>query len=63
MKTFEEYLREYHEKQADGVLDDDTPEAFEEWLSELEGDDWIYLGTRYGSYCAKEIRNIFTKEE
>lgn len=38
--SFREYLEEQHAKTYTGS-DDDMPDAFEKWLSELELEDWI----------------------
>jgi len=35
MKTFEDYLKEIHAQDYHGT-DDDMPDAFEEWASELD---------------------------
>lgn len=45
-KNFEDYLQHKHGMDYIG-LDDDMPEAYEEWLQELDFDDWISLGNSY----------------
>lgn len=42
MKTFEQYLRDIHAKSYIGT-DDDMPDAFEAWVSELEASDVMQL--------------------
>lgn len=46
--TFEDYLSQVF-VMGDGshCLDDDFPEAFDEWLCDLEPDDWIKYGNQY----------------
>jgi len=46
MKTFEEYLSEQFGKQYTG-LDDDSPEAEQDWLAELEPRDFIDYGQNW----------------
>ena len=44
MKTFEEYLQDRHAGQYQG-LDDEMPDNFNEWLCDLDPDEWIeYAG-------------------
>jgi len=43
MKTFEEYLSEQFWKQYTG-LDDEAPEAEQDWIAELEPSDWLDYG-------------------
>lgn len=45
--TFEEYLQQKHAEQYQG-LDDEMPDNFNEWLQELDPDDWF----RYGEFFA-----------
>ena len=45
--SFEDFLREQHDKQYHGT-NDDAPDDYERWLTELEGEDWIVLGDKYG---------------
>ena len=47
-KNFEEYLQDAHAEQADGVLDDDMPDDYENWLVDLSSEDWISLGEDFG---------------
>ena len=52
MKTFEQYLRELHAKDYTGT-DDDMPDAFEDWLGELDVADAIRLAENYGKELQK----------
>lgn len=56
MKTFEEYLEEEFAQEYKG-LDDDMPEAFNEWLSSLEPVEVIDYAELWGS----ELLNNVTK--
>lgn len=44
---FEDFLKEWHMKDYHGT-DDDAPDAFEHWLSELEIGDLLLLADLYG---------------
>jgi len=48
MKSFEEYLQEIHSNQADGVLDDNMPDDFDNWLSELDTAEVMEYAESYG---------------
>lgn len=47
-KDFEDYLSQVF-VMGDGshCLDDDFPEAFDEWLCDLQPDDWLSYGNKY----------------
>ncbi len=47
--TFEDYLQDVHATQAQ-CLDDEMPDDFNNWLQELDCDEWI----RYGELYAKD---------
>ena len=48
-KDFEDYLSQVF-AEGDGYtcLDDDFPDAFDDWLCKLEPDDYIRFGNKYG---------------
>lgn len=51
-KDFEDFLmNEFASGDGSHVLDDDLPEAFDDWLQGLEPDDFIKYGNKY----AKEV--------
>lgn len=54
MKTFEEYLQEQFWKQYNG-LDDESPDAEQDWIAELEPSDWI-------DYAGQWVREEYQKE-
>lgn len=43
---FEEYLKDQFMETYMGT-DDDAPDKFEHWLSQLETDDWLRLGSDF----------------
>jgi len=56
MKVFTEFLKEEHANYYNGT-DDNMPEAFEKWLSELSTDEWIDYGNRFALYHIIQIQN------
>lgn len=55
MYKFEDYLKEVHAKQYHG-LDDDMPDDYENWLSELGLEDVIEYANDYGKVCIKKLK-------
>ncbi len=47
-QTFENYLKEYFTELNPQVLDDDLPDAFDNWLGGRDVDDIIKYGELYG---------------
>ena len=47
--TAEEYLQEKHAQQYQG-LDDEMPDDYNEWLLDLDIDDWINYMEKYAVY-------------
>ena len=47
-KTFENYLEEFCFKINPSVLDDDMPDFFDNWLGELEGEDYCKYAELFG---------------
>jgi hypothetical protein len=46
-QNFEEFLQDYHYINNPQLLDDDLPDAFDDWLVELQADDWIKLAEKW----------------
>lgn len=46
-KDFEDYLQTKHAEQAHGVLDDDMPDDYERWLSDLSAEEFIEYAEKY----------------
>jgi len=44
--TFEDFLQDKHSDQYIG-LDDDMPDDFNDWITDLEIDEWLELGDEY----------------
>ena len=51
--TFERYLQDIHALNYHG-LDDDMPDAFDNWISELDGEDFINYADKYGELKFKD---------
>lgn len=67
VETFEAFLIDKHAKDYHGT-DDDMPDDYEHWVSNLDGQEIIDLAEEWGNdtrdyYIAslEEIRNILTK--
>lgn len=50
VKTFEDFLIDKFAEEYTG-LDDEMPDAFDNWLQELNCDDWLQYGEEYGQRC------------
>lgn len=46
-QTFEDFLQDIHGKNYNG-LDDDVPDSFDNWLSQLDGEEYIQFAESYG---------------
>ena len=51
---FTQWLMYYHTETHPELLDDDLPDAFDNWLSELDGDDYINLAQEWGDERVKD---------
>ena len=64
-KDFEDFLMDYHCRNNPELLDDMLPEAFDDWVSNLDSDDFIKLGDKYFNTRQKidvgEIEAIYNK--
>ena len=47
-QTFNEFLEEWHIELYPELLDDDLPDAYDNWLADLSADDFIKYGDFYG---------------
>lgn len=45
-RTFEAYLEEVHMEDYTGIKDD-APDAFDEWMQNLDVDEWIELADKF----------------
>lgn len=51
-KDFQDYmLTVFAEGDGSTVLDDEFPNRFDDWVQELEADDWLRFGNIYGNIC------------
>ena len=55
--NFENWLMEYHCEHNSEILDDQLPDAFNEWITDLDPDTWIELGQKYAVKITKEEQN------
>lgn len=53
-KDFEDYLRFKHSQTYRG-LDDDMPDAYEDWLSNLSGERYITYADDYAKQIIKDL--------
>ena len=49
-RTFEDFLKDVHASLYSMLLDDDMPDHFDNWLGQLDGEDYI----RWANLFAKE---------
>jgi hypothetical protein len=53
-QKFEDFLKDWHAEQYTGT-DDDMPDAFDDWLGDLESESWINLGDVFAEKQRKEL--------
>lgn len=58
-QTFEEWLQYEHQMENPTILDDDLPDAFNDWVSELTNVDLEVLASRYGQDVAQRDLAVF----
>lgn len=52
-KDFEDFMQTKHAEQYQG-LDDEMPDDFNEWLQDVDIDDWLLYGELYSQIKVKE---------
>ena len=61
-KNFEDYLFTACMAENPHLLDDDFPDAFNEWLTDdLSADDWLAYGDKYAKIHAEEVLKQLAK--
>lgn len=60
MRTFEEYLKEIHAQNYTDT-DDDMPDAFDNWFSEVDTFRLSIYADRYGQYIKDELARDIKK--
>lgn len=58
-QSFEEWLQYEHQMENPTILDDDLPDAFSDWVSELTSVDLEVLASRYGQDVAQRDLAVF----
>lgn len=48
-KTFEEFLEDRHAARNPQVLDDDMPDSFDDWLGQLDGEEYMDYAQKWGN--------------
>ena len=60
---FEIWLMEYHCENNPEILDDMLPDCFNDWVCDLDVDDWIRLGNKYSKAILKALKEELPKEK
>ena len=60
---FEEYLEDVCFEANPTVLDDDMPDFFDEWISNLQEEDYLRLADEYANKSFEEGRDIGMKAD
>ena len=53
--NFEDWLMEYHSENNPEILDDMLPDCFNDWVVDLDVDEWIRLGNKYANYIKNKV--------
>jgi len=56
-RNFEDYLQEKHIKENPTILDDDLPDAFDDWVAEIDVDAIIEHADAYAKIVREEALN------
>lgn len=59
--TFEGYLKEIHMENNPTILDDDLPDAYNDWVASLQADDFIAFADNYVQHLMIEIQTEIQK--
>ncbi len=54
MMTFEEFLQDKHLEIEVAILDDDLPDAFNDWLTTLDVESWLDYGDQYAKQLQEQ---------
>ena len=55
IETFEQFLQDRHIETEPAVLDDDLPDAFNDWLTRLDVDEWLEYGQEYAKSILPKV--------
>lgn len=61
-KSFEDYMQDVHAKQYIG-LDDEMPDDYDNWLCELDIEDWINYGEKHSLKEQKKMIKRLSSEK
>ena len=56
--NFTQFLEKKFVEEHPAVLDDDLPDHFDNWLTELQVDEWIKLGDEFKTSPNKEVSKL-----
>jgi len=56
--SFEDFLIDYHCRTNSEILDDDLPDAFSDWIQDLDPDAWIELGDKYANTLHIDLKGL-----
>ena len=59
---FENWLMEYHSENNPEILDDMLPDCFNDWVCDLDSDEWIRLGNLYAKRSEEKRLKELKKE-
>lgn len=55
-KTFKEFMEEEHMAIHPDVLDDDLPDHFDNWVADLQADEWLEYGEKHAEATLQSLR-------
>lgn len=61
LQTFESWLMDYFCENNTFILDDDIPDGYADWISEIDQSDLIELADKYGRYLYQKGKEAFIK--
>lgn len=61
LQTFESWLMDYFCENNTCILDDDIPDGYADWISEIDQSDLIELADKYGRYLYQKGKEAFIK--
>ena len=62
-KDFECWLMEYHCENNPETLDDMLPDCFNDWVADLDCEEFLRLGNKYARYIADNLPKLLKEKE